>query len=209
MADTGIGMDRATLAQAFEPFFTTKEVGQGTGLGLSMVYGVVRQHNGILRVESEPGRGTTFRLYFPVIPDSHPEPQPPVAPRPAAGNATILVAEDDTSVAALARQTLEAAGYRVLTASDGVQASELFASHAGEIDLVLLDLVMPRLSGQAVHDQIRRLAPRTPILFSTGYSTETVHLGSLRQPLTALIQKPYHRDALLTKIATLLAQRRL
>jgi two-component system, cell cycle sensor histidine kinase and response regulator CckA len=209
VADTGIGMDRATLAQAFEPFFTTKEVGQGTGLGLSMVYGVVRQHNGILRVESEPGRGTTFRLYFPVTTDSLPEPQQPIAPLHAAGHATILVAEDDESVAALARRILETAGYRVLSASDGVQASAVFASHAGEIDLVLLDLVMPRLSGQAVHDQIRRLAPRTPILFSTGYSTETVHLGSLRQPLTALIQKPYHRDTLLTKIATLLAQRGL
>jgi CheY-like chemotaxis protein len=207
VADNGSGMDRATLAQAFEPFFTTKEVGQGTGLGLSMVYGVVRQHNGLLRVESEPGRGTTFRIYLPVTTDAVADAQRPSPPQTAGGNATILVAEDDEPVATLARQILEAAGYRVLVAKDGEQTIEMFEHHAGEIDLVLLDLVMPRRSGQAVHDHIRRLAPRTPILFTTGYSTETVHRGSLRQPFTALIQKPYQRDALLAKIGTLLSLR--
>ncbi len=207
VADSGVGMDRATLAQAFEPFFTTKEVGQGTGLGLAMVYGVVRQHNGIVRVESEPGCGTTFRIYFPVVAEISGE-RPSTGDRSAAGGSgTILIAEDDESVAALARQTLEAAGYEVLVARDGEQTTELFDRHADRIALVMLDLVMPRRSGQAVHDHIRRLAPRTPILFSTGYSTESVHLGTLRQPYTELIRKPYQRDALLAKIAMLRALR--
>ncbi len=205
--DNGVGMDRATLEQACEPFFTTKEVGRGTGLGLSMVYGVVRQHNGLLRVESEPGCGATFRVYFPVTTVAAAEPPAPCDLRAAGAGTMILIAEDDESVAALAGEILAAAGYRILTARDGEQTIAMFERHADEIGLVLLDLVMPRRSGQVVHDHVRRLAPHTPILFSTGYSTESVHLGSLRQPHTALIQKPYQRDALLAKIASLLALR--
>jgi PAS domain S-box-containing protein len=205
--DTGIGMDRATLAQAFEPFFTTKEVGQGTGLGLAMVYGVVRQHNGQVHVESEPGKGTTFRIVFPVAAATSAEPARQPAARARGGDATILIAEDDEQVAKLARSILQSAGYTVLEAHDGDQAIEIFERAAGAIDLILLDLVMPRRSGQAVYDHVRRLAPRTPILFSTGYSTDAAHVGSLRQPHTAIIQKPYQRDALLAKISNLLEQR--
>ena len=203
VADTGLGMPPDVVERIFEPFFSTKEIDKGSGLGLSMVYGIVKRHGGIIEVESEPGEGTTFRLYLPTT-DREFSPESAAEPAAAngAGSETILVAEDQEQVLNLAVKVLERAGYRVITARDGEEALARYDEHAGEIDLLLLDVMMPKRGGVSVFEQIR-LQSDVPILFSSGYSFDPE--SDRRIPANAaIIQKPYTPGMLLESIRGIL-----
>ncbi len=172
VSDSGCGMSPEVLApRIFEPFFTTKEIGKGTGMGLSMVYGSVQQHDGAIAVESRvAGKGTTIHIYLPRCSDSPAAAAQP-ADQPTAGKpATILVAEDDALVRQVAVRLLTLAGYRVLPAADGLEARELYAAHAADISLLLLDACMPKLSGHQLRREIHARDPHVPILMCSGYS---------------------------------------
>jgi len=204
VTDTGCGMDETTRGQIFEPFFTTKDVGQGTGLGLSTVYGLVKQHDGQIEVESEVGKGTTFRIYLPTV--DHPVAvanDQPVEDAPG-GTETILLAEDEPMVREPTRRMLEKMGYTVLVAADGREALQIFREHADEISLALLDVVMPEIGGRAVFDEIRKTHPRVRVLFASGYSASGVHTNFILDDNLMLIQKPYQRMDLLRTIRKVL-----
>jgi CheY-like chemotaxis protein len=203
VADTGRGMDAATRERIFEPFFTTK--GSGTGLGLAVVYGVVRQHSGLLRVYSEPGQGTTFKVYLPSV--GRPAGSEKEAPREPApgGHETILLAEDDAQVAAVTRGILESAGYAVQVAADGAEAVRLFHARPEAFDLLLFDLVMPIRSGREARDEIRRHRPAMPVLFCSGYDPQDGRaLGRSTEVGDPVIAKPYDPDALLRRVREVL-----
>ena len=204
VADTGIGMSEDVLARIFEPFFTTKEVGKGTGLGMAMVYGMVQQHDGSIHVESELGRGTTVRLYLPLVEHKVPGAHPPAPHHTPRGNHTILIAEDEPLVATYAQRVLEQAGYRTLLARDGIEAVELFQRNADKIALVLLDVVMPKLNGHQVCEQIRKARSDLPIVFCTGYDPDSSLTGYVAQRSEILVTKPYSSQVLLTTVAEVL-----
>ncbi|MEN8151507.1 MAG: PAS domain S-box protein [Planctomycetota bacterium] len=205
VSDTGCGMSEEVRERIFEPFYTTKGVGEGTGLGLATVYAIVERHEGLLRVESKPGQGTTFRIFLPVR-----EPAPSEAEDEdldeiaGGGTETILIAEDDRQVRKLAAQVLSGAGYRVIEASDGDEAIRLFHRHERSIDLALLDVVMPGCSGREVHDQIVRLRPQTSVLFSSGYSFNALSSGQVPEDGFDVITKPYKPGALLRRVREVL-----
>jgi PAS domain S-box-containing protein len=206
VTDTGDGMDAVTLDHIFEPFFTTKEQGRGTGLGLATVYGIVKQHDGFVHVYSEPGRGTTFRVYLPVG-EGPAEPQRGAAGRGTlvrGGTECILVAEDHDGLRELARQTLERFGYRVLVAADGAAAVELFRRHRSEVALALLDIVLPKLSGPEAYAQMEAEKPGLPLLLMTGYSTEAPMLGQLLDRPARILQKPYTPESLARQVREIL-----
>ncbi len=208
VTDTGCGMDEATQARIFDPFFTTKPAGQGTGLGLASVYGVMKQSGGHIWVYSEPGQGATFKLYFPRHEggrDTEPEPgpRPALRTRPAAG-ATILLAEDNDAVRASVRRVLERNHYRVREAGDGRQALNILAESRGGIDLVLADMVMPAMDGLELRRHLRAHHPRLPVLLMSGYSEEAItSLG--HEPLGPVLEKPFTLEGLLAKVEEMLA----
>ncbi|MBI1749992.1 MAG: PAS domain S-box protein [Acidobacteria bacterium] len=208
VADTGVGMDAATRERIFEPFFSTKEVGKGTGLGLATVYGMVKQHGGFIEVYSEVGQGATFHLYFPASAKA-PEKEKKAEITPLRGGTeTILIAEDNEDLAALAREALEGMGYTVLCARDGEEAVRLFEAHRDRIDLLLLDVVMPGLSGPAAYSEMCAMRTGVPTLFASGHSYEAPALGSLVERGAELLQKPYSTKALLFKVREVLDRRR-
>jgi len=204
VTDTGCGMDPEAKEHLFEPFFTTKELGKGTGLGLATVYGIVRQHNGMIQVYSEVGSGTTFKIYLPIVERAASTVGAKVLRRPTGGTETILIAEDDPSVLKTATLILESAGYTVLTATNGREALRVFRECGQKIDLVLLDVVMPELGGRALHDELHKRDPRLRFLFSSGYSANAVHTGFILHKGIDFIQKPYARDTLLRKVQEVL-----
>jgi PAS domain S-box-containing protein len=210
ISDTGCGMDAETRERVFEPFFTTKEVGKGTGLGLAMVYGIVKQHEGSIEVYSEVGQGTVFKIYLPVDEKAAAEEMHEVVPALRGGNETILVAEDEAALRDLAQDVLEALGYTVLLARDGAEAVEMFTTHREEIGLVLLDMVMPRLGGYEAYQQMRVVGGDVPLIFMTGYSPEMVQSKYVQQNIAiedlhaVLIQKPYSVEILGRKIREVL-----
>ena len=176
VSDTGTGMDESTKSRIFEPFFTTKELGKGTGLGMLIVNGIVKQHNGFIDVVSKPEVGTTFRIYIPLAEQqkvSVEEKKTPPAPRRGDGE-TILVAEDDAPVRALVQQILSGYGYNVLVAADGVEAVEIFTVHRHNVKLVLMDLVMPRMNGKEACDRMLDLEPGLPVLYISGYAMDVI-----------------------------------
>jgi len=204
VTDTGSGMDTETQQRIFEPFFTTKELGKGTGLGLSTVFGIVRQHEGMIHVYSEPETGTTFRIYLPMMEKAVAESAETETLAPPGGTETILLADDDECVRSIARQMLKKEGYNVLIARDGEEAINLFNECAEEIDLALLDVVMPKLGGKAVFDHITKERPETRILFASGYSAQGAHTDFILDAGMSLIQKPYRRTELLSKVREML-----
>jgi two-component system, cell cycle sensor histidine kinase and response regulator CckA len=207
VSDNGIGMDAATLDRIFEPFFTTKGLGKGTGLGLATVYGIVRQHGGFIHVYSEPGHGSTFRIYLPA--GSQPCDSPVIVEDAGpvhGGREVILVAEDHEGLRELARETLSNLGYHVLIAADGDQALREFQGHSSEVELLLLDVVLPKMSGPEVYAQITQSVPRIPVIFATGYSADLALPDQLRRDGLAVLQKPYSPRALGRKVREVLNQ---
>ena len=205
VSDTGVGMDVETQAHLFEPFFTTKREhgGRHSGLGLAMVYSIVRNHGGIIRVDSEPGKGSTFRVYLPVSTQTVTLPSPPVKSL-AGGTETILVVDDEEVIRDVARRILCAAGYTVLTAENGVQAVELFRQRREEIDLVILDMIMPEMSGEETFTRLREIDPQVRTLLSSGYSQEGRAEHILKAGVRGFLQKPYTIEDVLHKVRTVL-----
>jgi len=192
VTDTGTGMDAATLDRIFEPFFTTKELGKGTGLGLATVYGIVRQHGGFLHVYSEVGIGTTFRVYLPVTPETEKTAVTVEESRSVRGGSeTILIAEDHEGLRELARETLANLGYEILIACDGEEAVRLFQSNRDSVDLLLLDVVMPKVNGPEAFARISAEKADVTVIFATGYSPEMALLQNAQERGLTILQKPY------------------
>lgn len=206
VTDTGIGMAREVVERIFEPFFTTKGAGKGTGLGLATVYGIVQRHSGIVTCASSPGKGAAFHIHFPAAEDADIQ-EEPVCETTASircGTETLLLAEDDHLVRDLARRMLTSGGYRVLVAKDGPEALDLYEKRESEIDLVLLDVVMPGMSGKAVADIIRARNETVPILFSSGYDASMLERTLSAEELAAVIRKPYMQVELLARVRRVL-----
>jgi two-component system, cell cycle sensor histidine kinase and response regulator CckA len=206
ITDTGTGIDEATKTHVFDPFFTTKEHGKGTGLGLSTVMGIVEQSGGHITVDSELGRGTTFRVTLPV---TDRDPSQPIAiartATPIHGTQRILVVEDEVDVRVLIREVLSQAGYEVIDAADGLHALTVAASVSGEIDLLLTDVIMPKLSGRELAKRFVKLRPETRVLYMSGYTDDKLGHHGLLDPDIELIQKPLTPDELLRRVRRLLA----
>jgi two-component system, cell cycle sensor histidine kinase and response regulator CckA len=205
VTDTGVGMDAETRGRLFEPFFTTKPRGKGTGLGLPMVYGIVRQSGGHVTVASAPGAGTTFEIYLPRV-DEPVEPTRTAGPvaAPARGHETVLLAEDEQLVRLLALKVLEQAGYRVLVAAGGAEALRIAERHDGPIHLLLTDMVMPEMSGRELMHQLTELRPGVRVLYMSGYSDEAIAGHGVLDPDTAFMQKPFTPAALTGKVREVL-----
>ena len=210
VSDTGSGMSGETREKIFEPFFTTKEVGKGTGLGLAIVYGIVKQHNGFIHLYSEPDKGTTFRIYLPLLNSEAPAQTAPAGrPAPTGGNETILVAEDDPSVRALVAEVLGEYGYEVILAEDGQEAVRQFAVNKDKIDLVLMDMIMPGQSGTAAAEEIRQLRKDASILFTSGYTADFISNRGINDEAIELIMKPVQPVELLRKVREILDRQQL
>jgi CheY-like chemotaxis protein len=191
VSDTGSGMEPEVLAHLFEPFFTTKAAGQGTGLGLSTVFGIVRQSGGDVWVYSEVGVGTTFKVYLPRVTSAVAIVTEAVVETSPRGAETILLAEDDEALRTLARRVLSGQGYTVLEARNGREALDLCTSHSGPIDLILSDIIMPELGGRALAEGIAVSRPRTRVLLMSGYTDDDVLRRALIDQRTAFLQKPF------------------
>ncbi len=205
VSDTGQGMDEQTRQKIFEPFYTTKEVGKGTGLGLAVVYGIVRQHEGYINVDSKPGIGTSFRIYLPVIASGAAEEETTVTEeQPAGGTETILLAEDNESVRELTLSVLKEFGYTVITAIDGKDAVNKYLENKERIQLLLFDLIMPRKSGKEAYEEIRKIKPDIKILFASGYSPDIVRDKASLGKGTSIIFKPVSPMELLKHVRMVL-----
>ncbi len=191
VTDTGLGMDKDTLEHIFEPFYTTKGVGQGTGLGLAMVHGIVKQHGGHIRGYSEPGKGTTFNIYFPAMISEEEEAQTIERPMPRGGSETILLVDDEEFIRDLGSRILSKAGYGVITASDGREALEIYQQRSGDIDLVLLDLMMPEMGGKQCLEGLLILSPSVNVVIASGYSASGPTKDALSAGAKAFVNKPY------------------
>jgi PAS domain S-box-containing protein len=206
VADTGTGIAPEIRDRLFEPFFTTKPRGQGTGLGLATVYGIMQQSGGGIEVASVPGNGTTFILYFPIASEeTAPEPAPPRRDSYRRGEGTILLAEDDDAVRAIARETLERAGYRVLSAPNGSEALALAGTHDGPIDLLLTDVIMPGMNGRELAATLTRRRPGTRVLFASGYTDNMLEGQDALAPGVTLLDKPFTPAELAAKVRDVLA----
>lgn len=205
VSDNGLGMDEETERRVFEPFFTTKEVGKGTGLGLSTVYGIVKQSGGSVWVYSEPGQGSTFKIYLPIATDFVTTAEPKVNPLEAPqGQGTILLAEDEEMVRNLSREVLEACGYKVLTASNGQEAWELCRTFKGEIALLITDVVMPQMGGRQLAEAVVPIRPLMSVLYMSGYTDDAVLRHGVLDDEMPFLQKPFSPDALAQKVKEVL-----
>ncbi|HBR22369.1 MAG TPA: hypothetical protein DD713_07390 [Nitrospiraceae bacterium] len=200
-SDTGIGMDEKTRERIFEPFFTTKQLGRGTGLGLAMVYGIIKQHDGFINVYSEPQKGTTFKIYLPLI-ESEVEETVSAMPAgyPEGGTETVLVAEDDQAVRKLTRDMLERFGYKVIVAEDGEDAVEKFMENKGDIQLFFLDVIMPKKNGKEVYGEIKKVNPGIKTIFLSGYTANLIHKKGILEKGLDFILKPVSPKELLRKV---------
>jgi CheY-like chemotaxis protein len=205
--DTGVGMDKATQERIFEPFFTTKEKGRGTGLGLSIVYGIVKQSGGNIQVSSEPGKGTVFKIFLPVIE----EPSEDELAQKSAGSAksksgteTVLVAEDDKNVLKVVKRAMKKLGYTVIEAKSGEEAEKLHAESRKTIHMLVTDVVMPGMDGKELATRLKSKDPGLKIIFISGYADSSIFSRTDLPPGAAFIQKPFEADALTLKIRELL-----
>jgi two-component system cell cycle sensor histidine kinase/response regulator CckA len=204
ISDTGMGMDAHTVEHIFEPFFTTKGVGKGTGLGLATVYGIVKQHGGIIDVESKPGVGTDFRVYLPAGSGVAQAVAKKAEVTVKGGTETILVAEDHDDLRETTQEFLESLGYRVLLGATGNQAVEIFEANYASIELVLLDVVMPNMTGPRAFERMSALKPGLKAIFTTGYATEADELRATVQSRVSVLQKPYSSKELAQTVRSLL-----
>jgi CheY-like chemotaxis protein len=210
VTDTGSGIEPAVRDRIFDPFFTTKEQGKGTGLGLTVAYGIVGSHNGFIDMQTEPGSGTTFRIYLPVRPVA---PGTAVASPAAltgntapAGGRTLLFVDDEIRQAELMKQLLEGKGYRVLLAHDGVEAVSLYRRHKDDIDVVVMDLGLPRLDGWQAFLRMKQEEPGVRAIFASGYIKGDIKADMIRHGAAGIIHKPYVPDDLLGQIAAAVGQ---
>ncbi|GFO66370.1 PocR ligand-binding domain-containing protein [Geomonas paludis] len=206
VSDSGSGMEEETRKRMFEPFYTTKEVGKGTGLGMAIVYGIVKQHSGIINVYSEPGHGTTFRIYLPL---QQPEPceayvQDVQEQTPVGGNETILLAEDDADVRRLVVSILSQYGYQVIQAVDGQDVVEQFVANKEKVALILMDMIMPKKNGKEAYEEISRLQPGVKVLYSSGYTADFIQNRGVSEEGIELIMKPVQPMELLRKVRGML-----
>ena len=202
VSDTGMGMDETTQGKIFDPFFTTKEAGKGTGLGLATVYGIVKQHDGYITVESEPNKGTTFSIYFPAVKMKINEEQDTATPI-IKGNETILIADDDNEIRNLVRDALQAYGYSTIEAIDGEDAIDKFKLNR-PIDLIVLDVVMPKKNGREVYEEMYSIDPHIKVLFISGYTKDIVLDKGIESGEFDFMAKPLLFDELLQKIREML-----
>jgi len=205
LADTGSGMDDGVLAQIFEPFFTTKETGKGTGLGLATVYGIVKQHDGLIDVQSKPGLGTSFSIYLEAKKGDLPDEVDLLTEPSLAGHGHILLVEDQDMVRDMAQRVLERAGYTVVTARDGQQALELWQQKENRFDVIVMDMIMPRMGGRELAGHIRADKPRQPILFISGFDAGSVGGPMELTPHEAILQKPFRKEELLKVLQRLMS----
>jgi CheY-like chemotaxis protein len=204
VSDNGCGMDEGTRSKIFEPFFTTKELGRGTGLGLSIVYGIIKQHSGYIQVYSEPGHGTSFKIYLPLS-NSSPDAAPSLSTAlPRRGTETILLAEDDSDVRNLTRTVLEDFGYQIITAVDGQDAIVKFGERSAEIDLILMDVIMPKKGGLESYEAIKSVRPGIKVIFYSGYSHGAIQNEKIFHDDLNYLSKPVSPIILLNKIRELL-----
>ena len=209
VTDTGVGMNAATRERLFEPFFTTKPPGVGTGLGMAMIYGLVKQHNGYVEVVSAPGQGTTVRIYLPLSTDPATLPDVPVAPPRddgETGSEMILVVEDEPAIRSAMKRALERHGYRVLVAADGEEALQTFRARQLEIDLVITDVIMPRMGGRDLYDAIRRLKSPVKVLFTSGYTARDLRESTYLDPAVPFLPKPWTITELFERVRGILSK---
>ena len=204
VTDTGIGIDENTRERIFEPFFTTKELGKGTGLGLAMAYGIIKQHNGYINVYSEPCKGTTFKIYLPLIKSEIAGAEPTALPPPKRGSETVLVAEDETVVRKLTRDVLEGYGYKVIEAEDGEDAINKFMENKERIHILLFDLIMPKKNGKEAYKEISRIRPDIKAIFMSGYTADIIHKKGILEKGLNFISKPVSPDELLRRVREVL-----
>jgi PAS domain S-box-containing protein len=206
LSDTGSGMTPEIQSQIFEPFFTTKESGRGTGLGLSMVYGIIQNHGGYIEVKSAPAQGTTFELFLPALPDIKIEETGPISSVSALpkGSETLLIVDDEEIIRQLGADILEDVGYKILLASRGEEAIEIYSRRKEEIALVILDVVMPGLGGKKTFLKLREINPKVRILLSSGYSLDGEVGEILKEGVGGLVQKPYRDEELIAKVREVL-----
>ena len=206
VSDTGTGMDERTRERAFEPFFTTKAEGKGTGFGLATVYGVVKQNDGFIDIHSEPGHGTTVKLYIPrAQADEMAQPAAASNPAPSRGHETVLLVEDQNQLREIAREMLEDLGYTVLVAASPGDALTLCEEHTGEIHLLFTDVVMPNMNGKELAGRVQTLKPGIRTLFTSGYTADTIaHRGVLAAGIWFL-EKPFSMDSLARKVREVLS----
>ena len=193
ISDTGTGMDKSLLEKIFEPFFTTKEVGKGSGLGLSMVYGIIKQNNGEITVDSKVGSGSTFRIFWPIFAEDSKQMEEIVSYNgpPIRGQEHILLVEDDKSVRQFLREALMELGYTIYFAQNGLIAVEIFKEYAKKIHLIITDLIMPEMNGKELADKVRAINPDVNILFTSGYPEEQISAKGALEPGTPYLQKPF------------------
>jgi len=204
VSDTGIGMDQKTQERVFEPFFTTKESEKGTGLGLAMVYGIVKQHNGFIHLYSEQGKGTTFKIYLPPV-EGAPDVVISSIPSEIRGGAeTVLLVEDDDSVRRLMERTLMDLGYTVLVTRDGEEAVDLFRKNTDRIDLAILDVVMPRKGGKEAYEEMHKVRTDLKVIFMSGYTTNAVHESFVLIAGIPFLSKPFGPGVLARKVREVL-----
>jgi PAS domain S-box-containing protein len=206
VSDDGVGIPETIRSKIFEPFFTTKDVGKGTGLGLAMVYGIVNRHNGFIRIESEVGKGTSFHLYFPTMPLSSKRNQSDeqTIQDTYAGSGTVLIIDDDESILDMAAEALELSGYTVLTAADGEAGLAHFAKQAANINLVILDMNMPKMSGAETFERLKMIQPAVKVLLATGYSEAHIANSLFKDGVADVIHKPYGITELVRKVSEMI-----
>jgi PAS domain S-box-containing protein len=209
VTDTGVGMDKTTQEHLFEPFYTTKEVGKGTGLGLAMVYGTIKQHDGFINVYSESGTGTTLKIYMPLA-ESHKQLTGKKASTAIiSGNETLLLVEDDATVRKVTKTLLEELGYSVIEATDGEYAVKLFQENRERVQLVVSDMIMPKLSGKDVHEELKKIKPDIKILFISGYTADILKQKGIENEKINFISKPLRADVLSRKIREVLGKQNI
>ena len=204
MSDTGSGMNSEIQEKIFEPFFTTKEVGKGTGLGLAMAYGIIKQHNGYINVQSTFGQGTTIRIYFPMAMGKGEEQGAQDLTPLMGGTETILLAEDEIKVRESLKSILEEFGFTVIEAVDGEDAVKKFEENRDRIQLLILDVIMPRKNGKDAYEEIKRISPEMKALFTSGYTEKAIHARGVLEEGLHFISKPFYPSGILKKIREVL-----